>query len=215
MKAIRVAPSAFVTAVGLCGILLCSELQGESFRNLNFEETIGVQTGIPGWVIPPGIDYLYDLTYAGEGAVTLFTHSYTRLPISPIEGDQSVLMIYDYQGDNATTGGAITQMGDVPANAARIKMLVTDVRGIRVSLNGMNILLTVVEKEVEINLVSGNVSDFAGTTALLRIESPFGEQSDHISAFDSIQFVVPEPGTFWHAGLGFLGLVAWRCLRKR
>lgn len=184
------------------------------FQNLDFEKTDGVQNGIPDWVIPPEIDYLYDAIFAGEGSVTLYTNSFfAGTPL--IEGEQSVLMIYDPIGSNPPTGGAITQLGDVPLSASRIEMLVTNVQGLRVSLNGVNIPLNVIGSVGNSDLVSGNVSAFAGTTALLRIASPFGEHEPHASTFDAIQFIVPEPASVALAAFGLIGLAAWGRRRTR
>ena len=94
-------------------------------------------------------------------------------------------------------------------------MLVTEVQGIRVSLNGVDIPLTVVGSVGNSDLVSGNVSAFAGTTALLRIASPFGEHVRLVSAFDAIQFIIPEPSTLALAAVGFVGLVAWGFRRRK
>ena len=226
MQAICMSPRLYLTVFWLGGILLCSNLQGEPFRNLNFEETVGVHTGIPGWVIPPGIDYLYDSEFAGEGAVSLITPAFGSTPFPPfqhslvIEGNQSVLMVYDYAATK--TGGAITQVGDIPQGASRMEMLITDATwrgpgnadGVRLSLNGITIPLSVSEQLDRTFRVSGDVSGFAGTTALLRIESPFGAQEGYRAVFDVIQFVVPEPTAFWLASLGFVGLAAWGWQRK-
>ena len=114
MKKNRVATTVFAAFFSLSGILVCSTLRGAPFQNLDFEETNGVQTGIPDWVVPHGIDYLYNSTFAGEGSVTLFTSASASLGSFVIQGEQSVLMIYDPIGSSPPSGGAITQVGDVP-----------------------------------------------------------------------------------------------------
>ena len=124
-------------------------------------------------------------------------------------------MIYDPIGSDPPTGGAIFQTGDIPLNAVRVEMLVTNVLGIRVSLNGVSIPLDVIETVGGIQRVSGDISDFAGTNATLRITSPFGE-ADHLrSAIDAIEFAVPEPTSVTAYTLGLIVLVALRRLEQR
>jgi hypothetical protein len=180
------------------GIILMSACaRGAPFRNLDFEESDGV-LGIPHWTIPSGIDYLHNAIFAGEGAVTLFDNSFPFFDFVPpitssLAGQQSVLLVYDPIGSIPPSGGVLVQEGMVPERAERIAMLVTDVRGLRVSLNGINIPLSVVSTIDDIQSVTGNVASFAGTTAELRIESPFGSLEHFHTAVDSIQFTIPEP----------------------
>jgi hypothetical protein len=196
-------------------ILFCMPLYGGPFQNLAFEDTDGVQFGIPHWEIPSGIDYLYNDIFAGEGSVTLFDNSFPFFGFLPgidstLEGEQSVLMILDPIDE--VTGGAIYQDGDIPSDAARLEMLVTDVDGIVVSLDSVVIPLTVIETVAGINRVSGSISDFAGTTARLRISSPFSSPDPQQSAFDAIQFVVPESTTLALVSILLIGITSRRAL---
>jgi hypothetical protein len=193
----------------LIGVLLCSAVYAAPFQNLDFEQSEGVLTGIPNWSIPEGVDYLHNAIFAGEGSVTLFDNSFPH-GLSPLEGNQSVLMVYDPIGSDPPTGGVIFQTGDIPVNAVGLEMLVTDLDGIRVSLNDVPVPLTLVETIDGVQRVSGDVANFAGSSATLRIASPYGEPDHRQSAVDAIAFVVPEPATSTWTALAMLALIGLR-----
>ena len=147
-----------VTVAIFSSMFACSVARGAPFRNLNFEETEGVESGVPYWEVPEDV-YLYNSIFAGEGSVTLYDRDFPSfykdfLPPEvhdPLEGEQSILMIYDPVGP--PNGGPISQVGEVPVDAARILLAVTDLLGIQVSLDGVNILLTSVQDLGNFDLV--------------------------------------------------------------
>lgn len=88
-------------------------------------------------------------------------------------------------------------------------MRATNLNGVRVRINGTLAPLDIVEANGQQIVVAADVSSFAGTTALLRIESPFGADDNSFCVIDDIRFV-PEPSA---AALLFAGLVSVCVLR--
>ncbi len=175
------------------------------FRNLDFERTDGVESGIPEWEIPEGIPYLYNSIFAGEGAVTLYDASFPFFDVvsgfgirAPLEGAQSVLMSTDDY-----SGSFMSQVGDVPPDAVWMLMLASSsAPDLNVRMDGVPIPLTAVGPAADAYLVAGNVSAFAGRTVTLSIAG-----TGPPTAFDAIRFEVPEPSTVV-AAVFCMGLLA-------
>ena len=215
-------------ALGFGGSLLlpfaaCS--QG-TFQNLNFESATIQQTAppsivssldaVPGWTVCFGTNQQsqigYNLISLGNTWVTLLGTNGSGGATS-IEGGFSVGL----QGGGIYPDATIRQTGLVPVGTHSIQFkAVPGSAPLVVSLNAQIIPLSVVFAGPSYNIYGGDISQFAGQSALLQFSAPEDLPIYNDWLLDSIAFSgqqIPEPST---CSLILLSLVAfgwkWRGL---
>jgi len=183
------------------------------FQNLDFEQaqiqpapgpppqSIDAAAALPSWTVhysdntPVTVIYLYPQEPLDYTFVSLIGPSY-----SPIQGSYSVELSAAF----GPQPSSISQIGDVPATARSIKLLMRAYQGRPViTLNGTPInLLPPSDGSGSTITMVGDVTPFAGTTAELKISCATAgfqfPKDENIFALDSISFstaIVAEPST--------------------
>lgn len=207
--------------VGIVLLLVPLGAAGQgSFQNLDFERATIAPTPIgggtypadpaqcfPGWTVGgSGTVVMYNDLSLGAPAISLMGPNFPNYPgYTPLQGSYSVLLQYLNIAGGPPT---LSQSGMIPSDAQSINLLVGDGDAV-VTLNGVTIPLVGLAG----GRWAGDISAFAGTTALLRFSTTTGvPNAMERLYFDDIQFStqqIPEPDVFALSGLGAL-LLAWR-----
>jgi hypothetical protein len=144
------------------------------------------------------------------------------ISLTPIEGGFSLLLQggQSGSGDNLyQTDASIRQTGLVPASAQSILFKAQhDTSGaLSVSVAGIDIPFLALSNGANYTVYGGNISAFAGQTALLEFSVSRFPGFDYSNwLIDSIQFSaqqIPEPNILTLFALGTV-LLAWRFLRQ-
>jgi hypothetical protein len=202
----------------------------QGFVNLGFESariipltqgaafppySVATTNAVPGWTVYYGAAQQSQITYndpaLGSTFVTLYATNGQQ-----IAGNFSVLL----QGGGTATDASISQTALTPVTAESILFKAEYNNGVPegglllVSMNGQNIPFFSISTGLNYTLYGGDISAFAGQTALLTFSAPRLSHDNNWN-IDDIVFssqAAPEPGTFGLFGLGccFLGLLRFR-----
>jgi hypothetical protein len=216
-KALTVALVIVVAAV-------CQHCLAQGFMNLNFENArvvyvsppaiIDASNAIPRWsayVGPPdnptnsssiGLSAIFYNGVSIGGAIVSLEDTNAVFGPLPIQGTYSVLL----EGSSlaAATTASIGQIGTIPTNAQSIVFWGV-AGGLQISFNGQPLSYTVTGSTPNYSIFGVDISAFAGQTGQLL----FTASVQGSALLDNIQFsnqMVPEPGVFALAALGFISL---------
>lgn len=203
------------------------------FQNLDFEAValptpipfpfMPTSNALPGWAASPyGMSgpvvqtgsVLYNSQELDASAVGVWGPGGAY---QPLQGSYSVRLAGSTDGANPASA-SISQSGQIPENAQSLVFFskpVTDIPGafvgepiFEVTFSGQAIPLVQIGSTVEYDIMSGDISGFAGQTGVLLFTAP----RNHVGWLDNIQ-IVPEPSSLSLFSMGVL-LVGWRCFRK-
>jgi hypothetical protein len=211
--------------------------QNLDFENVNVEPTSGnpydlpTVTGVPGWSFshanPPQLlwhigntpqQYLSSDLYADDNGLPIGT---------PLEGHYTLAMSVGFSDASCGINGipcewegpSVEQTGDVPAGTKMIRLfaaidpLSLNAVAMYVTLNGIDVPLSLLPS----GQMTGNVSAFAGTTSILKIQlnaeyrTPDTAPDMGSYLIDAIEFTpAPEPASAALLAMGIFGIAAVR-----
>ncbi len=210
MKNKRLNLGIFLTISGLSTQIVIS--QG-SFGNLNFESPnlplnpvnfqVPITNATPGWrgYIGGGQVNEILLNTINIDAAGISLHS-SASPLQPLQGNYSVFL----QGSSSfapTASATLAQTGQVPLNAASLRLFLAPDSSLQVTFGGQAVQLFQISATANYNIVAGDMTMFAGITDELR----FTATPNTVAFFDNIFFssqTIPEPSAFALFGLGAL-----------
>jgi hypothetical protein len=212
----------FIIAAAVVLILGQRFCSAQGFVNLNFEAanvlgfspgSIPATNGIPGWTGYIGSTstdiILFNTVSLGDAAISLQGPG----SLEPIlQGNYSVLFQSSFGG---ATGAAIAEIGQIPINAASVVFFERNFGSFVVTFAGQTIPLVKIGNGTGYDIVSGDISSFAGQTGELRFSTAPNSSG---GILDNIQFSsssIPEPTEFAFVGLSglFVGVRRWRRVR--
>jgi hypothetical protein len=202
-----------------------SSLAQGNFEDLNFESaniqpsqaagTVNASDALPGWTVyfgtAPQTQVGYNQVSTGSTWVTLLGQSGSGTIYNSLDANFSVLL----QGGVTASAASIEQTGTIPANSESIQFIAQPGFGtLIVYLNGQNIPLSQIGNGPNYTTYGGNVSSFAGQTAILEISAlNAGAAGRNDWNIDDIQFStqpIPEPQTWTLLLCGAGALALWR-----
>ena len=215
-----------------------SALAQGTFQNLSFEDaayplvpnSMGVvlaSDAIPGWTPyiggNAGNAVLYNTINLGTAAVGLFEDVFgTNQSVTVLDGGYSVVL---QGGVNPLTGtnhvpAAVGQSGLIPLGTRSITLKAASFLQpgiLEVDIGGQAVSITAISSTSTYTVYGGDISQFAGQTADLRIAAvPTPSNTFANWIIDDIEFspvAIPEPSVLTLSALGTLFL-AWRFLRQ-
>ncbi len=204
-------------------ILAAIQLHGGQFMNLDFESprlplpdlVARSVDAVPDWNVDAGVlgpDRVFVNGPPLAGAAISFFG-----PLSPVPNPQQNLYsvsLYSGNAGNTFTGVSISQAALVPESSKSLCLEARIFGGYSVTLDGAPIYMYLVSGGTEYDTYYGDISNFAGMTADLKIETAAGTTlfDQPYMYIDKISFstlVVPEPSTYTLFALGLFGL-CWR-----
>jgi len=204
------------------------------FQNLDFESVVlpspiplpfmPTSNALPGWAASPyGMSgpvvqtgsVLYNSQELDASAVGVWGPGGAY---QSLQGSYSVRLAGSTDGANPASA-SISQLGQIPGDALSLVFYskpVTNIPGafdgepvFEVMFSGQTIPLIQIGSRGDYNIMSGDISGFAGQTG----ELSFTALRNHVGWLDNIQ-IVPEPTSLSLFSAGVL-LVGWRGFRKR
>jgi len=225
----------FISAVAFTSLLAatCWRCSAQGFINLDFEsaavsdlpagqwEFVNMANGLPGWNGYWGTNQITtQATHNSHtvGAVNVGVLGPNYAPSTEIiAGRYSAIVQAGIDLSGNFVSATIAQIGLVPASAKSVvfsSISSLDPLFFNVSLDGQVIPMVRISTMGSYALFGGDVSSFAGRSAVLRITAlPVGPPGTGFP-LDNIAFVIPEPSAVCLFALG-AALFGWRFVRKR
>jgi hypothetical protein len=205
-----------------------------TFQNLDFESatvspgdppsTVPVSIGMPGWTVfigtTPQSTILFNDSTLGTSSLAILGRGNSLSPV--IEGNFTALLFAgaDPANNQLPADVSLSQTGRLPANANAILFKARGgLAGFTVAVGGQAIPIVSVLATADYTLYGGDVSSFAGQSAILKITALSDvPRGPNVFALDSISFSpqqVPEPsaGVLVVCGLAAVGLHRWCSIR--
>ncbi len=179
--------------------------------------SVPITNALPGWTGYIGTDQVSEVVYdtVSLGAAAISFQDADGF-IHPLQGEYSAGLQSTHPGNQFMA--VLAQVGQIPADARSLRFFASPAATIQVTFAGNAIALSEVGTGSGYDILSGDVSAYAGQIGELRFISgigPFGSGGGGF--FDHIQFSnqgVREPGVFGLSALG-VWLLGWHVLRRR
>jgi hypothetical protein len=212
--------------------LPCYGVHAAGFQNLDFEAAVlpvlpqgqsgtyvPLSQGLPGWNAWLGNDpitqVLHNSVTLGSPAVAVWGPDWPYGQYGRIEGSFTAILITGSAGTGPPL--AISQIGTVPSDSQwlffKARAYPPSGNAFTVTLNEVNVPMSVVAVHPNYSVWGGEVSAFAGVEVELKftVFRGLGTGLD----LDSLMFAVPEPGTLTLWGVGAIVLAVWQWRHSR